>query len=54
MRWWRSMPPNPMGTPAALIQQYRQAGIEGTFVGAVGGLRILPTVRFQVIAGEAT
>ena len=34
----------------ALIQQYRQAGIEGTFVGAVG--TILPTV-FR-IAGEAT
>ena len=37
------------GMPA-LIQQYRQAGIEGTFVGAVG--TILPTV-FK-IAGEAT
>jgi branched-chain amino acid transport system substrate-binding protein len=37
------------GMPA-LIQQYRQAGIEGTFVGAVG--TILPTV-FR-IAGEAT
>jgi branched-chain amino acid transport system substrate-binding protein len=36
------------GMPA-LIQQYRQAGIEGTFVGAVG--TILPTV-FR-IAGEA-
>jgi branched-chain amino acid transport system substrate-binding protein len=36
------------GMPA-LIQQYRQAGIEGTFVGAVG--TILPTV-FK-IAGEA-
>jgi branched-chain amino acid transport system substrate-binding protein len=37
------------GMPA-MIQQYRQAGIEGTFVGAVG--TILPTV-FRV-AGEAT
>jgi branched-chain amino acid transport system substrate-binding protein len=37
------------GMPA-LIQQYRQAGIEGTFVGAVG--TILPTV--YRIAGEAT
>ena len=37
------------GMPA-LIQQYRQAGIEGTFVGAVG--TVLPTV-FR-IAGEAT
>ncbi|TXL73734.1 amino acid ABC transporter substrate-binding protein [Vineibacter terrae] len=37
------------GMPA-LIQQYRQAGIEGTFVAAVG--TILPTV-FR-IAGEAT
>jgi branched-chain amino acid transport system substrate-binding protein len=37
------------GMPA-LIQQYRQAGIEGTLVGAVG--TILPTV-FR-IAGEAT
>src|SRR6202012_4045609 len=36
------------GMPA-LIQQYRQAGIEGTFVGAVG--TILPTV--YRIAGEA-
>ena len=36
------------GMPA-LIQQYRQAGIEGTFVGAVG--TILPTV-FR-IAGDA-
>ncbi len=36
------------GMPA-LIQQYRQAGVEGTFVGAVG--TILPTV-FR-IAGEA-
>ena len=36
------------GMPA-LIQQYRQAGIDGTFVGAVG--TILPTV-FR-IAGEA-
>ena len=36
------------GMPA-LIQQYRQAGIDGTFVGAVG--TILPTV-FK-IAGEA-
>jgi branched-chain amino acid transport system substrate-binding protein len=37
------------GMPA-LIQQYRQAGVEGTFIGAVG--TILPTV-FR-IAGEAT
>lgn len=37
------------GMPA-LVQQYRQAGIEGVFVGAVG--TILPTV-FR-IAGEAT
>ena len=38
------------GMPA-LIQQYRQAGIEGTFVGAVG--TILPTV-FRIAGDAAT
>ena len=49
MPWSPSTPPKSSGMPA-LIQQYRQAGIEGTFVGAVG--TILPTV-FK-IAGEPT
>jgi len=38
------------GMPA-LIQQYRQAGIEGTFVGAVG--TILPTV-FKIAGADMT